>query len=886
MLLEERDAIALLHWHFIHRTLNTERPSGKTGFSITFHASHFTLPPGRFMHPITLHLLPNAHLDPVWLWDWREGLNEGIITCRTVLDLMDEFPDLTFVRGEAAIYAHIEQHDPETFARIRQRVAEGRWDVVGGTWVQPDTNLTGTETFNRHFLYGKAYFNSRFGRAPEVAWAADSFGHSTGLPDILAGAGMTGFAFNRPQTLPFTSQAFWWEGAAGGRVLGCHIHAGWYGSERDETIRRLDLMLEKAPDCRLPDIGVFMGLGDHGGGPTRRSICEVREWAARHPEVKVEFSTLHRLLAKFRAADAAQPGLLPVHRGEMNYCLRGCYVSMARIKHPYRRGEALVARAETTASAVAAGLAVPAARDAAKTLCAPWHDLMFNSFHDILPGSSIERACDEQVDWLGGTLHHARQAEFTALNRLAMAVDTRRLRQPLEDHPGTAQLLIWNPHPFPYAGPMELEAPLDYRMIWDYKGRMHELPLALRGPDGASLPFQVIATEHDCIFGAAETPCDWRRRVVAQMTLPPLGWQVVEMGWEEDAPKPPAGTGLPARAMRSNGIGNGVYEIRARRGAKGIEILRDGQPLFAGTGLGVVTVEDPWGSWGAMDEAPESLCLNQVRDVWTVKRVAVTEAGPERAVLRVRLAGGKSELDLEFQLSRGRPAVDVHARLFLNERSARVKLVMPAGDQVEFEVPGGTVRRGPEGEVPGGRWARVADTAGKTFGFACDTIYGYEASDGVFRASLARASRYACDTPATPEGAPWRPVTDRGELRFQFLFCAGGEELPRLARQLEQPPVALLVPPKSGALPRQGGFAAVTPDTLDLLALKPAEAGDGWILRLRETAGRTTTAQLRWLGHDLTLGEVAPSAMATWRLTPDAGGWRATRVNAAEEAIP
>lgn len=837
------------------------------------------------MHPLTFHLLPNAHLDPVWLWDWREGLNEGIITCRTVLDLMDEFPDLTFVRGEAAIYSHIEQNDPETFARIRQRVAEGRWDVVGGTWVQPDTNLTGTETFNRHFLYGKAYFAARFGRAPEVAWAADSFGHAAGLPDILAGAGMTGFAFNRPGTLPFPGQAFWWEGAAGGRVLGCHINAGWYGCERDEMTRRLDLMLERADACGLPDIGVFMGLGDHGGGPTRRMLRETREWAERHPEVKMEFSTLHRLLAKFRAADAAQPGLLPVHRGEMNYCLRGCYVSMARIKHPFRRGEALVARAETTASAVAAGLAAPAVRETAKTLRAAWHDLMFNSFHDILPGSSIERACDEQVDWLGGTLHQARQAEFTALNRLAMAVDTRRLRQPLDDRPGTAQLLLWNPQPFPYAGPMELEAPLDYRMLWDYKGRMHSLPLVLRGPDGASLPFQVIEPEHDCAFGSAAAKADWRRRMVTQVNLPALGWQVVEMGWEDGAPPAPAGPGHPARARRRNGITNGIYEVRARRGAKGMDVWRDGQPLFTGAGLGVVTVDDPWSSWGGMGEEPESLCLNTIRDEWTVRRAEVTETGPERAVLRVRLAGGRSELDLEFRLTRGRPVLEVHGRLFLNERSARVKLVMPAGDQAEFEVPGATVCRAPAGEVPGGRWVRVTNATGKTFGFASDAIYGYEASAGVFRASLARASRYASDLTVPPAGSPWRPVADRGELRFQFLFSAGGEELPRLARQLEQPPVALLVPPKPGSLPRQGAFAEVAPDTLDLLALKPAEAGDGWILRLRETAGRATAARLHWLGQDLALGQVAPNAMATWRLAPAAGGWQASRVNAAEETI-
>jgi alpha-mannosidase len=116
-----------------------------------------------------IHLIANAHLDPVWLWDWREGLNEGIQTCRTVLDLMDEFPDLTFIRGEAAIYEHIERFAPEVFARITAMIEAGRWDVVGGSYIQPDTNLTGEATLRKHFERGLGYFQSHLGVRPTVA---------------------------------------------------------------------------------------------------------------------------------------------------------------------------------------------------------------------------------------------------------------------------------------------------------------------------------------------------------------------------------------------------------------------------------------------------------------------------------------------------------------------------------------------------------------------------------------------------------------------------------------------------------------------------------------------------------------------------------------------
>ena len=135
------------------------------------------------MQKVTIHLISNAHLDPVWLWDWREGLNESMATCRAVLNLMDEVPELTFIRGEAVIYQHLERHDPQTFDRIRKYVAQGRWDVVGGTWLQPDTNMPATETFARHFCHGQRYFREKFGKPVRVAWAADSFGHSAGLKE-------------------------------------------------------------------------------------------------------------------------------------------------------------------------------------------------------------------------------------------------------------------------------------------------------------------------------------------------------------------------------------------------------------------------------------------------------------------------------------------------------------------------------------------------------------------------------------------------------------------------------------------------------------------------------------------------------------------------------
>jgi len=263
-------------------------------------------------------MLPNAHLDPVWLWDWCEGLNEGLATVATVLDLMDERPELTFMRGEAAIYRHIEENAPELFARIQSYIAAGRWDVVGGVWVQPETNLSSTATLRRHFEVVGRYFESRFGTRPRIAWAADSFGHSAGLPEILANSHMEGFAFSRPfkNELELSGDAFWWQSASGKRVLAFRITEDYYGSERQNIVAKLDSNLRRMKQSEAGDYASFFGLGNHDGGPIRRHLADIAAWQEAHPEVEARFSTLHRFFEALQQNGAE----LPTFEGELNGC--------------------------------------------------------------------------------------------------------------------------------------------------------------------------------------------------------------------------------------------------------------------------------------------------------------------------------------------------------------------------------------------------------------------------------------------------------------------------------------------------------------------------------------------------------------------------------------
>ena len=667
------------------------------------------------------HLIANSHLDPVWLWDWREGLNEAICTVRAVLDLVDENKSLTYIRGESLLYRHIEETDPATFQRILAQVKSGRWDVVGGTYLQPDTNLAGVETLARQFTEGQRYFEDRFQRKVTVAWQADSFGHTAGLPEVLDAAGIDSFAFTRPdkKVLPLSSPAFWWEGASGARILAYRPMVGWYGTERDEVPRRLDGLLDAAHKSSLKNVACFYGVGNHGGGPTRRQLLEIRAWAETHPDVKVIHSGLHPFFAALRheikSRSAAE---LPVHRGELNFCLRGCYSSMAKFKFLYRKGENLLSRAEKTDSVVAGFLRAPGS-----DLTEAWRGILFNSFHDILPGSSIERAVEDQTAWMGGVIHASQMAEFRALNRLANLVDTQVAERP-EHHPSAVAALVWNPHGQPFHGHVEMEACLDYRPIWKYQNHVAEIPLRVLGPLDKPLSFQEIEVESQ-----VNVHVPWRKRVLVPVSLASFGWNVVELGWVEGATVPKVKNPVKSGPTW---IDNDEYRVKAIWGRKGVTIFHCGEPLFKGDGLTAEVYEDPWGSWGGMTEEPESIHLGKVREIWKITEVELRESGPERATIWVRMAGEKSRIDLTFSVSRERSAVDVQARLFWAERSARLKLCFPVGDHAEFEVPGARVQREPGGEVPGGKWVAV----NSRFGFASDALYNFDCADGSFRATV------------------------------------------------------------------------------------------------------------------------------------------------------
>ena len=731
-----------------------------------------------------LHLVANSHLDPVWLWEKREGLDEAISTVLTVLKLMREHPGLRYIRGETLVYEEVLARAPRAFREIRRLVRLGRWDPVGGTFLQPDMNLPAGETLERHFTTGQDFLERHFGRRAWAGWSADCFGHTPFLPAILRRHGIRAYAFGRPKVAD-RETLFWWESPDGKRVLAATYATGWYGCERDEMPARLAEAAKAAAGTRTGHVFVPFGLGNHGGGPTRRHLADIEAWARMNPAVDVRFSTLHGYFASIEGLLRGGDLRLPVIRGDLGFCLRGTYATALRVKSAYRRAEAAVIRGKKLVA-----MLPPASRkDHAVRLDALWRGVLFNSFHDILPGTCTETAMGEQQDELGAVLHGCRDLEREAALKLARPIRIHRPPVPA-DHPSAARFLIVNPQSRPFRGVVELAGMLDHRPIWAYANRPGEVPLEVRDQDGRPVAFQELAPGHNFM-----RHLPWRKRVAIEVTVPPRTSRAFTLGWVEGAAQPVA-RGAASGARGGNTIFNGKLRITAKRGAEGLRIVTSRGPLLPGAGLSAILVEDPYGPWGGHYEEPASLNLVRVLERWKIVDHEVLAKGPLRATLWCRLAGRRSHLDLHVHLERGNSHVLVEARLLFLEEKARLKLRLPGCSRADFQVPGGVIARSPQGEVPGGRWVRARDARGRArFLFASDVLYGFNLDRGALHATVARSSRFTMDAEEADSRLPrGEPVIDRGEFRFRFLLGIADRAGSAAVDFLEEPPLVATLP--------------------------------------------------------------------------------------------
>ncbi len=382
---------------------------------------------GRRMLRPRLHIISQAHIDPVWLWPWRDGFAEVLTTLQSAVDRLHEFPEMRYTCSSAAFYRWVKRTDPRLFGEIRELVRANRWETVGGWIIEADTLAPSDVSLQRQGRLGQSWLKENLGTTATIGYCVDSFGHSAGLPSLLAAEGLRRYVFQRPspEENPDLPNLFRWQGPDGAEVLTWRLALG-YGQPTGMTADDLESALRQKWRIAMADpfpVGTwFLGVGNHGGGPTREHVHRLVELQeADDPELPLlRFSTLEDFFGDLAGCTGFTG--IPVVEGELLHHARGCYAANARFKRLHRRTERELVTAERLlgmrgASGDAAGRLSAGLDEAWRTLC-------FNEFHDILPGTSIPTAFEHSRDELGAARHAARTATVESVHAMARRIDT------------------------------------------------------------------------------------------------------------------------------------------------------------------------------------------------------------------------------------------------------------------------------------------------------------------------------------------------------------------------------------------------------------------------------------------------------------------------------
>lgn len=350
----------------------------------------------------TIHVIGHAHMDMNWLWTYSETMQMCNDNLRQVVAFMNEYPDFTMIQSQAAVYRFVEKVDPPLFEQVKKYVREGRLELGGGMWTEGDMNMSSGEAITRSFLLGQRYFLSRFGKMATIGWLPDNFGHISQMPQILKLAGCDYYYFHRCK--PYLG-TFWWVAPDSSKVL-CYANDTYNGVVTEKLKEDIDRF---SPVKRR--ILQITGVGDHGGGPTRKDIEMVHKLDKTPGYPAVKFTTAEEFFKKsLKEMDGR-----PTHRGEMQFIFEGCYTTIADIKEGNRNSENALYESEFfNTLRWLNGDKYPA-----EELQDLWEMLTFNQFHDILPGSAIYESHIETVARYNELLRKSKNLRNNAFRKIA-----------------------------------------------------------------------------------------------------------------------------------------------------------------------------------------------------------------------------------------------------------------------------------------------------------------------------------------------------------------------------------------------------------------------------------------------------------------------------------
>ena len=783
-----------------------------------------------------IYFIGQSHIDAAWLWTKDETLH---ICCKktfeSALALMEKYPEFKYAQSAAQYYEWMEKHYPEIFNKIKEKIEEGKWEIVGGSWVESDLNLPSGESLVRQFVYGKKYFKDKFGVDVRVAWFPDSFGFTATLPMILKGCDIDYFFTSKlswNDMLRFPYYIFWWEAPDGSRVLAYQEISGF----NDEQIKRgIQLMRElHNSDTML----VNYGRGDHGGGPTEEDIKRIINYKELYDinigTVLDFFRDIEREAGRLRIPIVADELYLQFHRGT--------YTTQARIKRLIRRCEVNLEVAEKLASlAYIFSLSYP--KEKFDKL---WKILLFNQFHDIICGSSIEEVYRDSESELNFVLNESRKIIESSKKYLARLV-------PTNDNGA----IVFNPTSWDIKAVVKI--PVKETKKYILKDERNIYPAQLED----NLLFTVIS-------------------------VPPIGYKSLKL--EEAEVKAPTelfahemgnyivleNKYLRVRISKESGRITSIYnkvfnkEVLDNRGVR-IEVYND-EPVrgrvtvgtYASRGIG----GDAYGgdAWEIFTfQHPFSVSYRTLNEP---KEVKLIETGPVRARVLVKYiyrqqgrqnSVFKHYIDLYYDLPYLVGTLDIEWRAL--HRLAKLAIDVKFYDESPaYEIPYGVIERKniaspyaslfdrAKWEVSAHRWIDYYSDE-ENYGLALinSSKYGFDIVNRTIRMSLLRAAlhpaRYGTNIPGGP--------TDQGRHIITYaLYPHKGSwrdaKVYKVAYIFNTPFEILSTSLNKGSLNREHSFISIEPENVVITTIKRGESDESLVIRLHEVEGKKASAVLRF----------------------------------------
>jgi alpha-mannosidase len=753
------------------------------------------------------HMIGQAHIDPVWLWPWTEGISVVYSTFRSALDRMNENPDFTFTSSSAQFYQWIAENDPSMLTEIRKRVEEGRWNIVGGWWIEPDVNIPSGESLVRQGLYGQLTLHRLFGHYATVAFNPDSFGHTGTLPQILKLQRMDTYIFMRPgpseKSLP--ADLFWWEGTDGTRILTYRIPISY--NDSGSVRNRIEQVLNLFKDQPMKSFMVYYGAGDHGGGATKENILSIEQLKSEKGSPAIFYSTPDSYFAEIKEDKNLE---LPVLNDDLQHHSVGCYTAESAIKKGNRRSEAYLVNAEKIA---AIGSLVWDSTYPKSELTSAWQRVLFLQFHDSLAGTSVPEHSQTARDGFGYACDVAQRAMYTSLQKLESQVST--------EDPASQYLMVFNTHVWEVSGNIE------YDLSWDMRRSSH-----VEDENGNSLP-------HQWAPGSTETGN--RRRLLIKTTLPPFGYRQIRIKQGEMIP-----VKAPVNA-EENKLENDLLLVRfSGSGTLGIFDKESGKEIFSGgqTGCRAVVLDDPSDTW-----SHDVKTFSDEIGSFGKASFRVLENGPLRATIRVNTAYGSSNLVTDWTLYSGSRYLEAKVSLDWHEQLKMLKFSFPIdvkSSVATYETPYGNIIRPANGdEEPGQRWIDLSgeDTHG-TYGLTVfnDAKYGYNVPGNDLRISIVRSAVYAHHRPKVLDMQAEHIWMDQGLQTFRMVLVPHigtwkENNTVRFAEEFTTPPVVLYQGIHNGIMPKRDSFLSIDSENIIVSSIKMSEVGEDIILRCVETLG-------------------------------------------------